>query len=59
MKNAPPARNPPPPDTMSHEAKALNRLAAAVERLADVYLYVNDPEPVEGQTGSLSEVPKL
>lgn len=25
-------------------AKALNRIAAALERLADVYLYCNDPE---------------
>jgi len=27
---------------------ALNRIAAALERLADVYLYVNDPEAEEG-----------
>lgn len=28
--------------------EALNRIAAALERLADVYLYVNDPEGEEG-----------
>lgn len=27
---------------------ALNRIADALERLADVYLYVNDPEGEEG-----------
>ena len=27
---------------------ALNRIADALERLADVYLYVNDPEGDEG-----------
>lgn len=30
-------------------AKGLNRIAAALERLADVYLYVNDPEGDEGE----------
>ena len=29
-------------------AKGLNRIAAALERLADVYLHVNDPEGDEG-----------
>ena len=29
---------------MDETAAALNRIAAALERLADVYLYVNDPE---------------
>lgn len=29
--------------------EALNRIAAALERLADVYLYVNDPEGEEGE----------
>jgi len=28
---------------------ALNRIADALERLADVYLYVNDPEGEEGE----------
>lgn len=28
---------------------ALNRIAAALERLADVYLYVNDPDGEEGE----------
>lgn len=28
--------------------KAMNRIGAALERLADVYLYVNDPEGEEG-----------
>lgn len=27
--------------------KAMNRIGAAIERLADVYLYVNDPEAEE------------
>jgi hypothetical protein len=27
---------------------ALNRIADALERMADVYLYVNDPEGEEG-----------
>jgi hypothetical protein len=50
---------PAPRDSMSPEVKALNRIAAALERLADVYLYVNDPEQEAQQPGSLSEVPKL
>lgn len=29
---------------MNETAVALNRIAAALERLADVYLYVNDPD---------------
>ena len=29
---------------MDETTAALNRIAAALERLADVYLYVNDPE---------------
>jgi hypothetical protein len=34
---------------------ALNRIADALERLADVYLYVNDPEGDEGdRPGSLT-----
>lgn len=41
------------------KVKALNRIAAALERLADVYLYVNDPEQEAQGPGSLSEVPKL
>ena len=28
---------------------ALNRIADAIERLADVYLYCNDPEGGEGE----------
>jgi hypothetical protein len=28
---------------------ALNRIADALERLADVYLYVNEPEGEEGE----------
>lgn len=41
------------------EVKALNRIAAALERLADVYLYVNDPEGEEGGEGqSLSDLPE-
>jgi len=28
---------------------ALNRIADALERLADVYLYVNDPDGGEGE----------
>ncbi len=48
-----------PPGSSAEQVKALNRIAAALERLADVYLYVNDPEPEEGHTGSLSAVPKL
>lgn len=43
------------------QAAALNRIAAALERLADVYLYCNDPEPEgeqsQGLGGSLSDVP--
>lgn len=31
---------------------ALNRIADALERLADVYLYVNDPEGEEGPAPS-------
>lgn len=33
---------------LSEEAKAMNRVADAINRLADVYLYVNDPEGEEG-----------
>ena len=31
------------------EVAALNRIADALERLADVYLYVNDPEGDEAE----------
>ena len=36
----------------SKESQALNRIADALERLADVYLYCNDPEGGEGAGGS-------
>jgi hypothetical protein len=32
-------------------AEALERIAAALERLADVYLYCNQPEDGEGMPG--------
>ena len=48
----PPVPMPPPPRATSHEAEALNRIADALERLADVYLYVNDPEGEEGPAPS-------
>lgn len=50
-----------PPGSSAEQVKALNRIAAALERLADVYLYVNDPDPEEQgiATTSLSQVPKL
>lgn len=34
--------------TAAELSAALNRIADALERLADVYLYVNDPEGEEG-----------
>ena len=40
---------------MDETTAALNRIAAALERLADVYLYVNDPEQeAEDPGGSMS-----
>ena len=40
---------------MNETTEALNRIAAALERLADVYLYVNDPE----QDGPDADVAKV
>lgn len=36
---------------------ALNRIAAALERLADVYLYVNDPEQDQDIPGGQPSAP--
>ena len=38
--------------------EALNRIAAALERLADVYLYVNDPEGEEGELPQSRALPE-
>ncbi len=37
---------------------ALNRIADALERLADVYLYVNDPEGEEGEPPQSQALPE-
>ena len=37
---------------------ALNRIADALERLADVYLYVNDPEGEEGELPQSRALPE-
>lgn len=37
---------------------ALNRIADALERLADVYLYVNDPEGEEGEVPQSRALPE-
>lgn len=39
---------------MDETATALNRIAAAIERLADVYLYVNDPEQERSDADDMS-----
>jgi hypothetical protein len=44
-----PVSGPAPSRKLSDTDKALNRIAAALERLADVYLYVNDPDVEEGE----------
>ena len=36
---------------------ALNRIAAALERLADVYLYVNDPDQDGDPVGQADPMP--
>ena len=52
-KENPNSRTPPalmPGPMVDERAVALNRVADAINRLADVYLYVNDPEGEEGPT---------
>lgn len=39
----------PPALMVDERAVALNRVADAINRLADVYLYVNDPDGEEGE----------
>lgn len=39
---------------MDETAAALNRIAAAIERMADVYLYVNDPEQERSDSDDMS-----
>lgn len=43
---------------MEHELiRALDGIAAAINRMADVYLYCNDPEPEDDETGPPADLP--
>ena len=44
---------------MDETAAALNRVAAAIERMAEVYLYVNDPEQDRPDADDMSAPPSL